>query len=378
MSFKFNPLTGQFDIAGASGGGGSGANTSLSNLTSPTAINRDLIFDKASPVLIKTDDSAIANSSSIFITSGTTTGFDSGGVGVFSADPTGGNSGAVDLSSGSPQSADFNSGNAEVTTGAVSGIGISGQLLLSTGVVSNGTSGDISLSPGIVSGAGTRGKIKLADGSEGTPGQVWTSTGAAGEGTWAPAGSGANQTLSNLTSPTAVNQDLNIISSDAPADSIHIQARTLVSPIFQIVGGAGSSAITIDGGDTNGDNIYFGSNDTNTIYSAHVYLASGSILSNSGNVSGHVIVQSGNTSAASSGNVSIKSGDATNGGNSGDINLAVGTVTSGTQGKINMSALSLALPQQAADPSGSAGDIYYNSMTNKIRWFNGAIWADLL
>lgn len=44
MGIKFNPLIfSGLDMSGSSGGGG-GANTTLSNLTSPTAINQDFIF----------------------------------------------------------------------------------------------------------------------------------------------------------------------------------------------------------------------------------------------------------------------------------------------------------------------------------------------
>jgi hypothetical protein len=35
------------------------------------------------------------------------------------------------------------------------------------------------------------------------------------------------------------------------------------------------------------------------------------------------------------------------------------------------------LGSQASDPSGVAGDFYYNSTSNKIRWYNGTVWADI-
>ncbi len=51
--------------------------------------------------------------------------------------------------------------------------------------------------------------IIFLDGSEGTSGHVWTSTGTLGEGGWsAPAAAGANVNLSNLSSPVAINEDL--------------------------------------------------------------------------------------------------------------------------------------------------------------------------
>lgn len=71
-----------------------------------------------------------------------------------------------------------------------------------------GNSGNINLIVGTSSG-GSRGTINIQDGSEGTIGHVWTSTGVNGEGNWAAAsGGGANTNLSNLSSPTSVNENL--------------------------------------------------------------------------------------------------------------------------------------------------------------------------
>lgn len=81
--------------------------------------------------------------------------------------------------------------NTTLTTGDSSG-GATGQLNLRTGNAST-TSGDILLLPG--TGA-TRGDIKFQDGSEGTVGHVWTSTGVNGEGNWAaPSGAGGGNNL---------------------------------------------------------------------------------------------------------------------------------------------------------------------------------------
>ena len=93
-------------------------------------------------------------------------------------------------------------GDIEVLTGSKSaGTGNSGSLILAIGT----------------SSGGTRGTIKLQDGSQGTAGQVWTSTDTVGSGHWAASGSGANVTLSNLTGPTSINQDLTFASSHAIA-----------------------------------------------------------------------------------------------------------------------------------------------------------------
>lgn len=64
---------------------------------------------------------------------------------------------------------------------------------LGTGNASAGDSGDVTIQTG--SATGTRGKIKLVDGSEGTIGHVWTSTGVDGSGAWAaPSGGGGGPT----------------------------------------------------------------------------------------------------------------------------------------------------------------------------------------
>lgn len=84
--------------------------------------------------------------------------------------------------------------------------GASGDLYVGSGDSGINNSGNLILRTGTSSA--TRGDILIQDGSEGTIGHVWTSTGVSGEGSWAPVSSGANTTLSNLTSPTAVNQDI--------------------------------------------------------------------------------------------------------------------------------------------------------------------------
>lgn len=94
-----------------------------------------------------------------------------------------------------------------ITTNDVSS-GNSKLICLKTGDAAAGDSGAIKLETG--SASGTRGQIQFIDGTEGTPGDVWTSTDAFGNGEWAPApgAAGANVFLSNLVSPTSINQDL--------------------------------------------------------------------------------------------------------------------------------------------------------------------------
>lgn len=73
-----------------------------------------------------------------------------------------------------------------------------GSLLIETGnkTAGTGNSGNISLRLGTSSG-GTRGKIRFIDGSEGTPGFVWTQTASDGSGGWASATSGLSTFADN-------------------------------------------------------------------------------------------------------------------------------------------------------------------------------------
>ena len=125
----------------------------------------------------------------------------------------------------SSQAASSNSQNLILATGAQTGSANSGNIRLFTGLINTGT----------------RGSIRFEDGSEGTVGHVWTSKGTNGEGNWESLDAedipydntvsdltatdvqaaidelaadldaidtGANTTLSNLTSPTSINQAL--------------------------------------------------------------------------------------------------------------------------------------------------------------------------
>jgi hypothetical protein len=144
----------------ASASGGSGANVTLSNLTSPTAINENLIFATGATAVLETADNA----------------------------------------TGATQALTVTTGNASVS-------GNSGALSLTTGPSAAGNTGNIVLATGTASG--TQGKIQLQDGTQGTSGYVWTSIDTSGTGSWlAAGGGGANTALSNLAS-TAVNVGIN-------------------------------------------------------------------------------------------------------------------------------------------------------------------------
>jgi hypothetical protein len=47
-------------------------------------------------------------------------------------------------------------------------------------------------------------------------------------------------------------------------------------------------------------------------------------------------------------------------------------------GVVFLNGVALTIPNAASDPGfASAGDMYYNSVSNTIRFFNGTIWADI-
>jgi len=126
--------------------GSGGANTALSNLAS-TSLNTFLTFDTGVPGAIRTRV-GLPDSQSMSVRSGNA------------------NSGI--------------SGDSTLSTGL--GSTLTGSTLILTGNASGGDSGGITLQPGTATG--TRGKIKIVDGSEGTAGDIWTSTDTLGNGSW--------------------------------------------------------------------------------------------------------------------------------------------------------------------------------------------------
>lgn len=95
--------------------------------------------------------------------------------------------------------------------------------------------------------------------------------------------------------------------------------------------------------------------------------------------SGAIQITSGNVSNASAtgvtGNITVESGDNAGSGDSGKITLKTGSITSGNQGVVEVIARALTLPIHSSDPSTAvAGDEYYNSTSNLIKFYNGTSW----
>lgn len=204
-----------------------GANTFLSNLTSPTAVNQELnilsvltltnayttsFWGGPNPGLfaISTAVGPSGSNALLFVTTdinGTVPDDTSADITVgtgannnTSPSPTA-KTGDLYLqtgyqneptSSGTTGTMFINTGNSfgsgttgdiQIITGPGGSTAASGNLLLQTGPTDI-ASGNIVVRTGL--GVGTRGKIQLQNGSEGTPGQAWISTDASGSGAWTP------------------------------------------------------------------------------------------------------------------------------------------------------------------------------------------------
>lgn len=128
-----------------------------------------------------------AGSGDMFVRSGTAVAGNTGVTRYGSGAITGGGAGSTgesSLLSGNASSG--NSGVAVVGSGT-SATGASGLVVVRTGNVTGGigNSGDLFLQIGTSAG-GSRGKLKIQDGSQGTVGHVWASTGTDGAGAWTP------------------------------------------------------------------------------------------------------------------------------------------------------------------------------------------------
>jgi hypothetical protein len=230
----------------------------------------------------------------------------------------------------SSASTTLNTSNVLIETGNLTDIG------------STGDTGDINLKTGTNAGAGARGSINLQgpinlqDGSEGTAGHVWTSTGINGEGNWAATG-GANTSLSNLTNPTSINQnlipdvnsfrDLGSASKryrDIYTDELYVGANGLIDSVNTVPSGTPCD-ITV----------------RSTTFNSNVGVYSNASTSN--NPTGSVHIESGwagFAAAVDTGDIEIQSGAINNvsgSGNTGNILIKTGTnAGSGARGSIQL------------------------------------------
>ncbi len=202
----------QAEIDAFSGGG---ANPTLSNLTSPTAINQDLIPGTHAGISIGSATKQIANVNSQRYVIGTASTQTWGDV---KRDTTPSGATSVVLR------AFANTENAGVMTidNATNDASASGSVYIESGNKTTGTgnSGNVVLRTGTSVG-GTRGSIQLRDGSEGAAGRYWMSKGVNGEGTWQAANYGISSSsgafsTSSTTFQSVTNLSVTITTSGRP------------------------------------------------------------------------------------------------------------------------------------------------------------------
>ena len=160
----------------------SGANAALSNLAS-VAINENLVFDKASPIVQSKDQTGSTASENVVVKSGTTVNGNSGSVELSSGIPSGsGSRGDVAIEGGYVYIGSTATDIEMVSAGGVlvdstevigkaasltvktqnqTGATPSNALTISSGQSVNGNSGNVTVEAGVVSGSGTRGTVTL-------------------------------------------------------------------------------------------------------------------------------------------------------------------------------------------------------------------------
>jgi hypothetical protein len=170
--------------SGSSGIGAVGSSTTPSGSASGYSFYST---STSEPLLIYTP-LALGATSSIYMETGYTVGVSSNPTGMISqvtgaqqSSSSTGSTGEISFTTGTT-AGPGTTGAIVLTTGNGTSVG-SGSINLQTGTTSSGTSGNILLDIG--AGGGSRGKIQFVNGSEGTAGQVWTSTDSSGSGSWA-------------------------------------------------------------------------------------------------------------------------------------------------------------------------------------------------
>lgn len=274
---------------------------------------------------------------------------------------------------------------------------ITKDVYVETGNASGGNSGKIDIQTGTATG--TRGKIRLRDGSEGTVGHAWISSDIDGGGNWAAIPvTGADQQLSNLSGTTTVPVDILPLNSavtdlgSATKRWAEVHATTGVFSNIQPKI-SGNSALILKTIDTT---------------------ATGPITANSGNASagasgamafksgsgttatGATVLQTGNASAGTSGDINLQTGTAT--GDSGSIFLDTGDSSGGTDGNIDLQAgtgqviivgssvdFADSITENVtwkADTTGnrpglpSTGARFFDTTLGIPIWYDGANWVD--
>lgn len=228
----------------------------------------------------------------------------------------------------------------------------------------------------------------------------------------------ANRTLSNLTSPVAVNQDLNPDTDQARNFGSNSLAWLVTKAIRY---GAKNTVVSVTGDVTSGSATITNIADTSQITTAQSVfgpgIPSGATVASktatsvtfshpagltassttigatvqfpymliaraedqtSTTAAGAALVRAASGVDADGGPLISLSGRATGTGNSGDSFVGSGTVSSGTQGLLWLFGRYVRIPTRSTDPSDfRAGGLYWNTTSSRFRQADGTAWADL-
>ncbi len=215
------------------------ANESLSNLTSPTAINQSLLPGTTATFNLGSSSAEwstiYALATQVFYSSGSPQYIITGTNNLPSGDGI-----ALEVLSGSTSSVYEPMGFVS-SSDSTANSNQTANIYIETGnkTAGTGNSGNIKLYLGTSSG-GTRGKLQIQDGSQGTSGYIWTSTDTSGSGHWA-LNPGANAITSltgdvtgtgpgaTATTLATVNSNVGTFGSSTSIPSFTVNAKGLIT-----------------------------------------------------------------------------------------------------------------------------------------------------
>ena len=352
--------------------------------------NSDAVNSESTPFVIgSTDTSTDSYTSDVYINTGSNitvgatkqTGPLGFITGLVSDSTSTAGTGPINFQTGSAAGSG-STGGIQFLTGDANSAG-SGNFLFQTGDSTSGDSGFIRLKVG--SSTATKGTIQFQDGSEGTSGYVWTSTDTSGSGSWMPS-SGANTALSNLTSPTAINQDL-IFNETGNAQILTADSSSGPTKNLNMLTGTGTGQVS--------GSFSIGSGNSDTQSTGVVEFSSGNVTTATSNLAngGSVSIFGGNTASTNAssqgGGINITAGSAPISTNSGSIAIYDGNNLAGINigPNIGMNILDNAGIQGAQffstdreldDASGTpaiqflSNLVFLRSSPNLIQWQDGS------